>query len=154
MENIYRIEHDVFSYRNDPPNTQRGVFIWMSSCCPLLSFHFFPAPSCRFPSCPPFLPLLLGHTLYFYSEWFPKSVVFHYFFHRNTFSLLSIKVYLCFNFLYLPLKFVMVLLPITLGLPVTAFVERILSTVAMILCFVLSKNKRKITSIEINRLLY
>lgn len=64
----------------------------------------------------------------------------------------SIKVYLCFSFLYLPLKFVMVLLPITLGLLVTVFAEKILSTVAMILCFVLSKNKRKITSIEISGL--
>lgn len=45
---------------------------------------------------------------------------------------LSVKLYLCFNFLHLLLKFVMVLLQVTLRLLATEFVSRFLSTAAVI----------------------
>jgi hypothetical protein len=60
------------------------------------------------------------------------------------------KVYLCFNFVYLLIKIVMVLLQITLGLLVNAFVSEPFHQKQRIFCSVLSINKRKITCIEIN----
>ena len=125
---------------------QRRVFGWHSSFSPLFSFYFFPSSSYLLTSFPPlfFSGTHCNSTLTGF-----QSLSFSIFPLKHLFTALNKSVFV-FQFPLFTIKVCHGFVPITLGLLVTVFAEIIFSTVAMILCFVLAKNKRKITSTEIS----